>query len=356
MSRATILENSPSPKPKGGGDFVVDSYRQIWEPSWLFRFFEIECCNVHITNPREDPPAVWPIVGNCYVITIREVEPRARRAVGAASRWPPCLRRHSSCFKIFATQYRPTTSKASTLRLTPNFSSPYPCIMAAVAVESYRADLQPPLSRPLTKLPRRKPIIRQPAATPLPPSTYEALKGLESKPTPDRCRSMVVPGLYVAYRAEEENKLVVVEDGKRYTRAITISQSDERTSRLTTHSLPDGSSIDALHLTVPHPDEAGRVGLGLTPEQLKSSVEFLSTTPPTDGGARMLITCPARHQTDVMCVVAAHLSSIIEEDVEDILKVIDMVEELHSAWKGEVNGEEVDIIREVVSKASCTLP
>ena len=167
---------------------------------------------------------------------------------------------------------------------------------------------------------------------------------------------MVVPNLYVAYRTEAENKLIVMEDGKRYTHAMTVSHSDERTSRLTTHSLPDDSSVDVLHLTVLYPDGAGRVGLGLAPEQLKSSVEFLSTAPPTDDVARTLITCPAHHQTDVMCIVSAHLSSIIEEDVEDILKVIDMVEELHGAWKGEVNENEVDVIREVVSKMSCTLP
>jgi len=167
---------------------------------------------------------------------------------------------------------------------------------------------------------------------------------------------MVVPGLYVAYRTETENRLIVMEDGKQYTHAITVSHSDERTNRLATHSLPNGSTVHVLHLTVLYPDGVGRVDLGLTPEQLKSSVEFLSTAPPTDDAARTLITCPAHHQTDVMCIVSAHLSFIIEEDVEDILKVIDMVEELHSAWKGEVNENEVDIIRDVVSKTSCTLP
>lgn len=165
---------------------------------------------------------------------------------------------------------------------------------------------------------------------------------------------MVVPGLYVAFRTEADNKLVVVEDGQPYTHAISVSHSDKRTGRPATHSLPDGSSIDALHLTVPQLDGTGRVGLGLAPEQLKSSVEFLSTAPSTGDTARMLITCPAHHQTDVMCIVSAYLSSIIEEDVEDILKVVDMVEELHSAWKGEVNGEEVDVIREVVSRGACT--
>ena len=232
--------------------------------------------------------------------------------------------------------------------------------MAAIALQSYRADLQPqmayqpPTTRPLAKLPRRKPIIRQPVDVPPPPSTYEAFKGVESKPTLDRCRSMVVPGLYVAYSTEAENRLVVMEDGKQYTHAIIVSHNDDRTSQLTTHSLPDGSGIDVLHLAVPCPDGAGRVGLGLTPEQLGSAIEFLSTAPPTDDAARTLITCPAHHQTDVMCIISAHLSSIIEEDVEDILKVIDMVEELHSAWKGEVNGDEVDIIREAVSKMSYT--
>ena len=230
--------------------------------------------------------------------------------------------------------------------------------MAAVAVEPYRVDFQPqvayqtPASRPLAKLPRRKPIPRQPINVLPPQSTHETFERVESKPTAGRCRSMVVPGLYVAYRTENENRLVVMEDGKRYTHAITVSYSDDRTSVLATHSLPDGSNIDVLQLAVPCPDGSGRVGLGLTPEQLKSTIEFLSTAPPTDDAARTLITCPPRHQTDVMCIVAAHLSSIIEEDVEDLLKVIDMVEELHSAWKGEVNGDEVDIIREVVSDAS----
>jgi hypothetical protein len=167
---------------------------------------------------------------------------------------------------------------------------------------------------------------------------------------------MVVPGLYVAYKTEAENKLTVMEDGKQYTHAITIFHGAERTSQLAAHSLPDGSSIDILHLAVPCPGGAGRVGLGLTPQQLKASIEFLSTAPPTGDAARTLITCPARHQTDVMCIVSAHLSSIIEEDVEDLLKVIDMVEELHSAWKGEVSGNEVDIIRGVVPKPSCTPP
>ena len=214
----------------------------------------------------------------------------------------------------------------------------------------------PPTSRPLAKLPRRKPIARQPVPVILPPSTYEAFKGVEPAPTPDRCRSMVVPGLYVAYKIEAENRLIVIEDGKRYTHEITISRGDEQASQLITHSLPDDSSVEVLHLTVPSPDGAGRVGLGLTPEQLKTSMEFLSTAPPTDDAARTLITCPPNHQTDVMCIVSAHLSSIIEEDVEDLLKVIDMVEELHSAWKGEVSGNEVDVIREVVSKTPCTPP
>ena len=242
---------------------------------------------------------------------------------------------------------------------TPTSPIPlYPCTMAAVAVESYRADLQhqavykPSTNRPLARLPRRKPIVRQLVVESPPPSNCESLKGVKPKPTIGRCRSMVVPGLYVAYRTEAENRLTVMEDGRRYTHAITISHGDKQTNQLTTHSLPDDSNVDVLHLTVPHTDVAGRVGLGLTPEQLKTSIEFLSTAPPTDDVALTLITCPTHHQTDVMCIVAAHLSSIIEEDVEDLLKVIDMVDELHSTWKGEVSGNEVDVIRDVVSKAS----
>ena len=229
--------------------------------------------------------------------------------------------------------------------------------MAAVAVQSYRTHLQPQVAyQPPAKLPRRKPIVRRPVVVPPPPSTHEALKIAESNPAMGRCRSIVVPGLYVAYRTEAENRLIVMEDGKQYTHAITISHGDERTSKLTVHPLPDDSTIVVLHLTVLYPDGTGRVGLGLTPEQLKTSIEFLSTAPPTNDAARTLITCPAHHQTDVMCIVAAHLSSIIEEDVGELLKVIDMVDELHSAWKGEVSDDEVDTIRDVVSKVSCTAP
>ena len=39
---------------------------------------------------------------------------------------------------------------------------------------------------------------------------------------------------------------------------------------------------------------------------------------------------------DIMCVISAYLGSIVEEDVEDILKVIDVAEELHSVWEGGV--------------------
>ena len=108
------------------------------------------------------------------------------------------------------------------------------------------------------------------------------------------------------------------------------------------HSLPNGSNIDVLQLTVTCPDGVGRVGLGLTPGKLKSAIEFLSTTPPTDDTAQTLITCPPHYQTDAMCIVTAHLSSIIEEDVEDLLKAIDTVEELHSMWKGEATVPTLD--------------
>lgn len=37
---------------------------------------------------------------------------------------------------------------------------------------------------------------------------------------------------------------------------------------------------------------------------------------------------------DIMCGISAYLGSIVEEDEEDILKVIDMAEELHSVWEG----------------------
>jgi hypothetical protein len=92
-------------------------------------------------------------------------------------------------------------------------------------------------------------------------------------------------GLYIAYRTEADDKLAAMEDRKRYTLAIIVSHSDERTRRLTTHPLPDGSSVDALHLTVFHQNGAGRVVLGLTPEQLKSSVESLSTASPMGNAA-----------------------------------------------------------------------
>jgi hypothetical protein len=94
-------------------------------------------------------------------------------------------------------------------------------------------------------------------------------------------------GLYVAYRLRRTIDLL--EDRKRYTHANLVSHSDQRTIRLTMHPLPDGSSVNALHLTVFHLNGAGRVVLGLAPEQLKSSVEFLSTAS-LMGGAALVAT------------------------------------------------------------------
>ena len=87
------------------------------------------------------------------------------------------------------------------------------------------------------------------------------------KPTLGRYRSTVAPGLHVAYKVGGDNRLVVVEGGERYVCAVTVSPSHERTSRLAAQSLPDGSN--------------GPILMGLAPEQLRPSVEFLSTAPST---------------------------------------------------------------------------
>jgi len=88
--------------------------------------------------------------------------------------------------------------------------------------------------------------------------------------------------------------------------------SHERTSRLTTHLLPN-----------------------LAPQQLRSLVEFVSTAPSLGGGAaRTLVTCPGYHQMDTVYIVSAHLSSTVEGGVEGILKAVDMGEELPVRGKG----------------------
>ena len=221
-----------------------------------------------------------------------------------------------------------------------------PSIMAAIAVEFHRTDLQPPVNPP------RKLVIQRLVTIPPPPPTHKAL----SKPSLGRYRSTLVPGLHVVYKVRVDNRLAIVEDGERYTCTVTISPNHGRTSRLTAQLLPDGPSVDTLHLTASYLDGAGRFDLDLAPEQLRPWLKFLLIAPSTGGGARTLVTRPACHQMDVMCVVFAYLSSTIEEDVEDILQAVDIVEELHSVWRGKGNGDEMGGIWDLVAKMPCTLP
>lgn len=112
--------------------------------------------------------------------------------------------------------------------------------------------------------------------------------------------------------------------------------SHERTSRFTTILLPNGSSDDALPLTVPYPHGTGRIGLGLTPKQLRSLVEFLSTASPRDIAKQTLY------------VSFLRTSAASSKRTWKTSRVVDTVEELRSAWRGEASGDEMGVIRDLV--------
>jgi hypothetical protein len=210
-------------------------------------------------------------------------------------------------------------------------------------------------SSTLTNLPRRK----RPGKKLWTPVKKEIVLIREEKRERDRCWSEVVTDIFVAFHGEEEEKVSIVEGGKKYTHIITVSLAHGAGVQEKRTDLPDGSCVQALHLSVrlheDDPARAQRVGLGLSSEQLKATSIFLSnafcsTSTSSSSNPRVLITCPYGRQTDAMSIIATYLSRSLEEDVVDILKVIDLIDGLRSVWKGEVSENEVAVIRSVLSE------
>lgn len=123
----------------------------------------------------------------------------------------------------------------------------------------------------LAKLPRRKANPQRPLVILKTPNTPKEIKP-EEKSEKDRCWSEVVPNIFVAFQGEGDQKVVVVEGGKKYTHIVTISVGDVAGVQETSTDFPDGSRVQALHLAIPHPKTVlmriWRTGLGLSPDQL----------------------------------------------------------------------------------------
>lgn len=198
------------------------------------------------------------------------------------------------------------------------------------------------------KLPRRRANQHRPLVILHTPKEIKP----EEKAEKDRCWSEVVPNIFVAFQGGGDQKVVVVEGGKKYTHIVTISLADAASSQETSTDFPDGSRVQALHLSIPNPSvalmRAWRTGLGLSPEQLASATTFLSDASSGPSTPRVLVTCAHQRQTDAMAVVLTYLSKSLQEDVDEVSKVIDMVDDLQSVWKGEVTEDELDTIRSVL--------
>jgi len=208
----------------------------------------------------------------------------------------------------------------------------------------------------LSNLPRRKTKARKPPV----PFTKEITVQQVEQPIPrDRCWSEVVPSIFVAFHGEGDQKIAIVEGGKRYTHVVTISLGHQPGIQETTSEFSDGSCVRALHLFIPHPKttlmRVWRTGLGLSTEQLAAATIFMEDAFASTPNPRVLVTCPFDSQTDAMGVILTYLSKSLQEDVAEIMKVIDMIDDLRSAWKGEVNEEEIDVIRSVLKDNSWLL-
>lgn len=205
----------------------------------------------------------------------------------------------------------------------------------------------------LSNLPRRRTKARKPPVLYNKETTVEQLE----QPAPrDRCWSEVVPSIFVAFHGDGDQKVAIVEGGKRYTHVVTISLGQHSVTQETTSDFPDGSCVRALHLFIPTPKatlmRVWRAGLGLSMDQLAAATKFVEEAFASTPNARVLVTCPHDRQTDAMVVILTYLSKSLQEDVSEIMKVIDMIDDLRSAWKGEVDEEEIDVIRSVLKDNS----
>jgi len=229
------------------------------------------------------------------------------------------------------------------LRQRRNFN-----LSTQIPPSSYEANFGTDLA--LTNLPRRKSATDGLAAPKI------AIEG-EQKDELDRCWGQIGPDIFVAFHEETDDKVFIVEGGRKYTHVITISLAPVAGAQEMSTDLSDGSCVHALHLSVRCPAEDAsirvrRAGLGLSVDQLKSTSVFLSNAFSSMSSPTVLITCLRGRQTDVISVIATHLSRSLEEDVTEILKVIDLIDDLSSVWKGEVSEDEVRVIQSVLD--GCT--
>lgn len=174
----------------------------------------------------------------------------------------------------------------------------------------------------------------------------------------------IIPGMFVAFHDDRDRGVKVSEGGKQFTHVVSISSSSTPGLAIEYSSTyDDGSHIRALHLTIPrksstNPLHPPRLSLSLA--QLRVARDFLSLALPytphssptawSTSQARLLITTPLGRPVDAVCVIATYLSFTSGEDLCDVLRGINEIEELASAWKRQVCEQDAEFAQLVADE------
>ncbi|KAJ3857923.1 hypothetical protein EV368DRAFT_77332 [Lentinula lateritia] len=261
---------------------------------------------------------------------------------------------------------------------------------------SYRLREQPPYGQGIPSSSPPSPSLR--------PASYLAKRYQRPQKNESRCLQYVLPGLYIAFESDRisfgpptsslrippEEELRTT-DGERFTHIIKLNAlKDQSQSPVIQHyvasyetqvlnlgvssnspncfglrmrkltSRVDGVPFEAAHrLYTDHRDfnhEHYGVIPSLTHKQLLASREFMCGTGHDlhrHQGARILITAPRDHCTDMISVLTCYLAYASGNTAAMVIHEIDKHEGFLGIWKNTVSQYAVSIIQEVVDMRLC---
>ncbi|EMD32997.1 hypothetical protein CERSUDRAFT_118425 [Gelatoporia subvermispora B] len=167
-------------------------------------------------------------------------------------------------------------------------------------------------------------------------------------PPPTHALSELAPNLSVAFSGPDSP--TTIQDG--VTHIVEISLPSDRSAAVgsTEETYEPGVRLTRLRLVLPAQAQRqdgtqlqGRMTLALTDTQLRRARDFLAQAillPSNSASTRALITAPPGHPAEMVALAACYLAFARRAHVTRVLKRIDADESVHSAWKGEVSGDE----------------